>query len=91
MQGYYTNVKEQVLGVTPKNDLLFIDGDYSYEGCKADWDLCTDMVKSGECVVFHDYGWAEGVKRVIHEDVMPFVERYDNLPNMWWATLSKAP
>ena len=44
MQGYYTNVKEQVLGVTPKNDLLFIDGDYSYEGCKADWDLCTDML-----------------------------------------------
>lgn len=66
-------------------------GDHSYSGVKADWDAYKSFLKPGSIVIFHDYGWAEGVKRVIHEDVMPFFASYDNLPNMWWATLSKAP
>jgi predicted O-methyltransferase YrrM len=35
-------------------DLLFIDGDHSYAGCKSDIDLFTPHVKVGGLVVFHD-------------------------------------
>jgi hypothetical protein len=45
IKGYSTDVKDQVLKITKKVDLLFIDGDHSYEGCKADWDTYIDMVK----------------------------------------------
>jgi len=88
VQGYSTNVKEQVLGITPKIDLLFIDGDHSYEGCKADWDLYIDMVKSGGCVVFHDSGWAEGVVKVIEDDAKPMMSNFDALPNMFWGYIN---
>jgi len=66
-------------------DLLFIDGDHSYEGVKMDWDSWSPKLKSGSIVVFHDTSWANGVNRVIKEDVRPkiFKERY--LPNMYWA------
>ena len=85
IQGYSIEVKEQILAITNKLDLLFIDGDHSYEGCKADWDLYIDMVKSGGCVIFHDSGWAEGVQRVIEEDAKPIMADYDSLPNMFWG------
>jgi predicted O-methyltransferase YrrM len=41
-------------------DLLFIDGDHSYEGVKRDWDLFAPYVKPFGIVVFHDTGWEMG-------------------------------
>lgn len=38
-------------------DLLFIDGDHSYEGVKRDWALFTPFVRSFGVVVFHDTLW----------------------------------
>ena len=38
-------------------DLLFIDGDHSYEGVKADWDIFTPHVSKFGVVVFHDTTW----------------------------------
>lgn len=35
-------------------DVLFIDGDHTYEGCKDDWDNFSPFVKPGGWVVFHD-------------------------------------
>ncbi|NQV88102.1 MAG: class I SAM-dependent methyltransferase [Parcubacteria group bacterium] len=37
-----------------KLDVLFIDGDHSYEGIKKDFDMYTSLVKSGGIVAFHD-------------------------------------
>jgi hypothetical protein len=72
-------------------DVLFIDGDHSYEGVKADWDAYKSFLEPGSIVIFHDYGWADGVKKVVREDVMPLMSDYDRLPNMWWGTLLKNP
>jgi predicted O-methyltransferase YrrM len=36
-------------------DLLFIDGDHSYEGCMGDLDLWSPFVKSGGWIIVHDY------------------------------------
>jgi predicted O-methyltransferase YrrM len=38
-------------------DLLFIDGDHSYEGVKADWDAFSPHVSKFGVVVFHDTTW----------------------------------
>lgn len=68
-------------------DFIFFDGDHSYEGIKDDWDAWNDKLKSGGWVIFHDIGWAEGVKRVIVEEVTPRILESDALPNMFWAKL----
>ena len=38
-------------------DMLFIDGDHSYEGVKKDWSLFTPHVTEFGVVVFHDTIW----------------------------------
>ncbi len=35
-------------------DLLFIDGDHTYEGVKQDWEQYSPLVRPGGMVVFHD-------------------------------------
>ena len=35
-------------------DLLFIDGDHTYEGVKQDWEMYSPLVRSGGLIVFHD-------------------------------------
>lgn len=47
-------------------DLLFIDGDHSYEGCLTDIDAWLPHVRPGGWVAFHDSG-QEGVARAIRE------------------------
>jgi len=68
-----------------KIDMLFIDADHNYEGCKRDWDVYSPFLKSGSLVIFHDYGWAEGVKKVVNEDVKSLISKEGVLPNMWWG------
>jgi predicted O-methyltransferase YrrM len=87
IRGFSTDVIQSVRDVTSDLDVLFIDGDHSYEGVKADWEAYKSFLKNGSVVIFHDYGWAEGVKRVVHEDVMPLVCSHDHLPNMWWGQI----
>jgi predicted O-methyltransferase YrrM len=41
-------------------DLLFIDGDHSYEGVKRDWQLFTPHLREFGVVVFHDTIWEVG-------------------------------
>jgi predicted O-methyltransferase YrrM len=38
-------------------DLIFIDGDHSYEGVKADWEGFRPFVKQFGLVIFHDTTW----------------------------------
>jgi predicted O-methyltransferase YrrM len=86
VRGFSTQVISTVMAQTDRVDLLFIDGDHSYEAVKADWEAYKPLLKPHSIVVFHDWGWAEGVQRVIRENVTPIVERFDSLPNMWWGT-----
>jgi predicted O-methyltransferase YrrM len=37
-----------------KIDLLFIDGDHTYEGVKADFEKYLPLVKKGGLIAFHD-------------------------------------
>jgi len=87
VRGFSTQVVNKVAAKIKSIDLLFIDGDHSYKGVRDDWDTYKRFLNTGSVVVFHDWGWAEGVKRVIVEEVMPYVGRCDNLPNMWWGSI----
>jgi predicted O-methyltransferase YrrM len=42
---------------TQKIDILFIDGDHSYEGAKADWSGFKPFVNPFGVVIFHDTLW----------------------------------
>ena len=47
------NKIQQLLGNRPL-DLLFIDGDHSYEGVKKDFEMYSPLVAKGGVVAFHD-------------------------------------
>lgn len=89
IRGFSTQVVKQVQCEVSHVDLLFIDGDHTYEGVKADWEAYKQFMRVGSIVVFHDYDWAEGVQRVVHEDLIPLTDRRYKLPNMWWGRIGK--
>jgi cephalosporin hydroxylase len=51
-RGTVSNVKKQLKG--KQFDFLFIDGDHSYEGAKADFLAYKMLVKDGGLIAFHD-------------------------------------
>jgi len=63
-------------------DLLFIDGNHSYDSVKKDWELYSPLLISGSIVIFHDTGWAEGVNKIIKEFVSDKNQKIIELPNM---------
>ena len=67
--------------------MLFIDGDHSYEGAHGDWLAHKNFLRSGSVIIFHDWDWAEGVKRTVNENVLPLVSESGNLPNLWWGRI----
>jgi predicted O-methyltransferase YrrM len=48
---------EAVAGWSARIDMLFIDGDHSYEGVKADWERFLPFMNPFGVVIFHDTLW----------------------------------
>lgn len=70
-----------------KVDFIFIDGDHSYEGVKKDIDLWIPKLNPNALVILHDIGWAEGVQRVVMENIFPIAKHEGRLPNLYWARI----
>jgi len=68
-----------------KSIFFLSDGDHSYDAVKADIDAWLPKLKYDASVILHDCGWAEGVQRVIKEEISPLAVYEGNLPNMYWA------
>jgi predicted O-methyltransferase YrrM len=61
-------------------DLVFIDGDHSYKGCKEDIEAWWPLVKTGGYLSGHDYRTDKpgfGVKQAVDE-AFPFAEKGQN-------------
>jgi predicted O-methyltransferase YrrM len=85
IRGFSFEATDKLKSLNKPISLLFFDGDHSYSGVKTDWDLYSPLLKKGALVIFHDWGWAEGVQKLIREDVLPAVRKQGYLPNMWWG------
>jgi predicted O-methyltransferase YrrM len=72
---------------TGEIDLLFVDGDHSYEACRNDVESWLPRLKRQGIIMMHDSGWATGVISVIREMVAPLAESEERLPNLYWARL----
>lgn len=48
-------------------DVVLIDGDHSYAGCKKDWDNIQSHIQKGSIVLFDDLGHGGGCGTVFHE------------------------
>lgn len=70
-------------------DLLFIDGDHSYEAVKADVVNWVTKVKDSGIVIFHDISWTEGVKRVVNEYIKPIQMEGHIVDNTYWARVKR--
>jgi predicted O-methyltransferase YrrM len=65
-------------------DLLFLDGDHSYEAVVTDLKTYLPKVKAGGLLILHDWGWAEGVQRAVRQTIVPIqVGQPRILPNMY--------
>jgi len=78
-------------------DLLFIDGDHTYEGVKKDWDMYAPLVREGGKIVFHDISdhgpeyegvnvkklWDQLKKVYTHEEYID--TRHHNKPGGKWG------
>ena len=63
-----SHVPESAEKVNKKIDVLFIDGDHTYEGCKADIDVWSKWVVPGGVMLFHDADeTSPGVVQAIEE------------------------
>lgn len=64
-------------------DLVFIDGDHSYEAVKADIHAWLPLLRSGGMIAGHDHNdlpQHEGVKRAVDE-ILPKREKFGSI---WW-------
>lgn len=65
-------------------DLLFIDGDHTYEGVIEDLKSWIPKLKPNAWLILHDTGWADGVNQAIKEVVEPIsVGEPLTLPNLY--------
>ena len=68
LRGYSTEVGSKFSG---QIDLLFVDGDHSYEAVRADLETWLPKVKDGGMVLLYGYNWAQDVNRAVRELVVP--------------------
>jgi len=56
----------EIIG-TGEADFLWIDGEHSYEGCKADFNNYRQFVRPGGLIGIHDYSSIKEVKKFVDE------------------------
>jgi predicted O-methyltransferase YrrM len=83
--------RSEVIGAEFKEkiSLLFLDGNHSYEAVSRDFFTWLPHLKDQAVVVLHDCGWAEGVKRLIAQEVRPRAFKWREVSNMAWGRLKK--
>ena len=84
LEGYSSNFRDRI----DSFNMLFIDGDHSFEGCLADYQNYAGKLEKGGFLVFHDYDPVRkdlGPTRVIEEYIIndPQFRHYRNYDSLW--------
>jgi len=69
----------RILGYSNKIDILFIDGDHSFNGVVADFNMYSDLVSIGGYIIFDDYRdniHSPDVKKVV-DSLIPSLSDYE--------------
>jgi predicted O-methyltransferase YrrM len=82
-------IVRRVAELPGKIDLLFIDGDHSFDAVLSDWRTYKPLLSNGALIVMHDIGWAEGVQRVVAEEIRLLAEYSARLNNLWWGRMKQ--
>ena len=77
-------------GFKHKLDFLFIDGDHSIEGVRADMDAWNCLLKEDSILIFHDVSWS-GAGDFVKSELGDEFITVDMLPNMWVGRKRKNP
>jgi len=85
---YSKEVIAKIKEIAPVIDILFIDGDHSYQGVKADFEAYRELVAEGGYVIFDDYlDWEHSahvkhaVDEYVQQELLPEFEIIGSLPN----------
>lgn len=65
-------------------DIIFVDGDHSYEGVKADLAAWTPKMKSGGIMCGHDF-WASTVKQAVFDHFTSIQKIPQGISSSCWA------
>lgn len=79
-------VPQPLLRLVGKVDMLFVDGDHSYQGCRSDVEQFSLLVRDGGIICGHDYN-----NQVRHQGVRDCVEDLFGAAvkthgTIWWVT-----
>lgn len=79
---------DDVPGRPGQFDFSFVDGDDSYAGCSAKGCRNAPLMVAVGIVAFLDLGWAEGVRRVVHRELLTRVTLQSRLRSAWKGQLA---
>ena len=75
-----------------KIDLLFIDGDHSFEGCRRDLLSWLPKVRNCGIVALHDFSWVDGVREAIRDYLWPHQQGSGHWEgNIYWTRVRENP
>lgn len=68
-----------------KIDILFLDGDHSYDAVLNDFTNYFPLLRKDGYLLMHDVGWAEGVQRVVNNQVVGKTYDHKFFSNLFFA------
>ena len=82
---------DKVSNIVDNIDILFIDGDHTYDGARTDFEMYSKLVNDGGYIIFDDYNdsqFSPDVKRYVNDLVKTLGDEYEiigTLPNTFNA------
>jgi hypothetical protein len=74
------NTRNEVIKVLPNIDVLFIDGDHSYQGVQNDFFMYNDLVNDGGYIIFDDYHdrqHSPEVRKSVDDLILKISDKYE--------------
>jgi len=67
IEGLFENTADNIFEAVPNWSFAFIDGDHTYDGTMRYYEIARSTGVAGNCVVFDDVDWSDGMKEAWKE------------------------